>query len=86
MVEFEGEIVGYTISIFIDPRSTHSYITPGLIEMCTLKKSKHRGSWLVQLATRIQKNVSEVVMNFHWLKQIIIRLHKYYYQKTWNIK
>ena len=29
--------------------------------MCTLKKSKHRRSWLVQLATRTKKNISEVV-------------------------
>ena len=30
--------------------------------MCTLNKSKHRISWLVQLATGIQKYVSKVVM------------------------
>ena len=29
--------------------------------MCTLKKSKHRRSWLVQLATGTKKKVSEVV-------------------------
>ena len=30
--------------------------------MCTLKKSKYKGSWLVQLATGTQRKVSEVVM------------------------
>ena len=44
VVEVEGEIAEQTISVLIDPRSTHSYITPGLVEMCTLKNSKHRRS------------------------------------------
>ena len=61
MVEVEGEIVEQTVSILIDPRSTHSYITPRPVEMCTLEKSKHRISSLVQLATRTKKKVSEVV-------------------------
>ena len=47
VVEFEGEIVEQSVSILIDPESTHSYITPRLVEICTLKKSKHRRSWLV---------------------------------------
>ena len=62
MVEVEGEIVEQTVSSLIDFGLTHSYITPGLVEMCTLKKSNHRISWLVQIATRIKKKVSEVVM------------------------
>ena len=61
MVELEGEIVEQTVSILIDPRSTHNYITPGLVEMCTLKKSKHRRSWLFRLATGTKKKVNEVV-------------------------
>ena len=47
MVEVEGDIVEHTISVLIDLGSTHNYITPGFVEMCTLKKSKHRRSWLV---------------------------------------
>ena len=61
VVEVEGEIVEQTVSVLIDPRSTHSYITPRLVELCTLKKLEHRRSWLVQLATRTKKKVSEVV-------------------------
>ena len=38
VVEVEGEIVEQTVSILIDPRLTHSYITPVLVDMCTLKK------------------------------------------------
>ena len=37
VVEFEGEIAKQTVSVLIDPGSTHNYITPGLTEMCTLK-------------------------------------------------
>ena len=47
VVEVEGEIIEHIVSILIDTRSTHNYITHGLVEMCTLKKSKHRRSWLV---------------------------------------
>ena len=38
VMEVEGKIVEQTVSIFIDPGSTHSYITPRLVDMCTLKK------------------------------------------------
>ena len=61
MVEVAGKIVEQPISILIDPSSTHSYITHGIVEMCTLKKSKNRRSWLVQLATGTKKKDSEVV-------------------------
>ena len=37
-------------SILIDPGSTHSYITPRVVEICAFKKVKHRKYWLVQLA------------------------------------
>ena len=45
----------------IDPGSTHSYITPRVVEICVFKKLKHRKSWLVQLATGTKRKVSEVV-------------------------
>ena len=60
LVEVEGDIVERTVFVLIGPGSTHSYITPILVEMCTLKKSKHRRSWLVQIATGIKKKVSKV--------------------------
>ena len=62
MVEFEGEIIEQTISILNDLGLTQSYITPGFVEMCPLKKSKHRISWLVQLATGTKKKISEVII------------------------
>ena len=51
MVEVEGEIVEETVYVFIDPGSTHNYITPRVVEICAFKKLKHRKSWLVQLST-----------------------------------
>ena len=61
VVEFEGKIVEKFISVLIDPRSTHSYITPRIVDICAFKKLKHSKFWLVQLATRTNKKVSEVV-------------------------
>ena len=51
VVEVAGNIVEQYISILIDPGSTHSYITPRIVEICAFKKDKHRKPWLVQLAT-----------------------------------
>ena len=61
MVEVTGKIVEQSIYILIDPSSTHSYITPRVVDICAFKKVKHRKSWLVQLATRAKRKVSEVV-------------------------
>ena len=51
VVEVAGKIVEQSVSILIDPGSTHSYITPRVVEICAFKKVKHSKSWLVQLAT-----------------------------------
>src|SRR5713226_2014168 len=64
VVEVVGKIVEQSVSILIDPGSTHSYITPRVVEMCAFKKVKHRKSWLVQLATWTKIKVSEVVEEF----------------------
>ena len=61
VVEVEGKIVEQYVSILIDPGSTHSYITPRVVEICAFKKLKHSKSWLVQLATGTMRKVSEVV-------------------------
>ena len=52
VVEVAGNIVEQSISILIEPGSTHSYITPRVVEICSFKKVKHRRSWLVQLAKK----------------------------------
>ena len=51
MVEVADKIIEKSVSIWVDPGSTHSYITPRVVEFCAFKKVKHRKSWLVQLAT-----------------------------------
>ena len=61
VVEVAGKIAKQSISILIDPGSTHSYINPRVVEICAFKKVKHRKSWLVQLATGTKRKVSEVV-------------------------
>ena len=61
MVEVAGKIAEQSISILIDPISTHSYITPRVVDICAFNKVKHRKPWLVQLATGTKRKVSEVV-------------------------
>ena len=64
VVEVVGKIVEQSVYVLIDPISTHSYTTPRVVEICAFKKLKHRKSWLVQLATRTKRKVSEVVEKF----------------------
>ena len=42
MVEVAGNIVEQSISVLVDPRSTHSYITPRVVEVRAFKKLKHQ--------------------------------------------
>ena len=64
VVQVAGKIAEQSVSILIDPGSTHSYITPRVVDMCAFKKVKHRKSWLVQLATGTKRKVSEVIEKF----------------------
>ena len=43
--EVVGNIVEQNVSILIDPGSTHSYITPRVVEIFAFKKVKHIKSW-----------------------------------------
>ena len=82
VVEVEGKIAKQYVSLFIDPRSTHSYITPKIVEICAFKKLKHSESWLVQIATGTKKKVSEVVeksTGYEWA----IHLCRFEYSATW---
>ena len=45
VVEFEGKIAEQSISILIDHGSTHNYITPKIVEICSFEKTKHSRSW-----------------------------------------
>ena len=64
VVEVVGKIVEQSVSIFIDPGSTHNYIAPRVVEICSFKKVRHRKLWLVHLATGTKRKVSEVVEKF----------------------
>ena len=64
MVEAAGNIIEQSVSFFIDPGSTHSYVTPRVVEICSFKNLKHRKSWLVQLATRTKRLV-KLYKNIH---------------------
>ena len=72
MVEVAGNIVEQSISILIEPGSTHSYITPRVVEICAFKKVKHRKSRLVQLATRTKRKFSEVVEKCPLVMNVLI--------------
>ena len=61
MVEVKGKVVEQSVTVLIDPGSTHSYITPRIVEICAFKKLKHRKSWLVKIAIGTKRKVSEVV-------------------------
>ena len=61
VVEVAGKIAKQYVSLLIDLISTPRYITPRVVEICDFKKLEHRKSWLVQLATRTKRKVSEVV-------------------------
>jgi rRNA processing protein Gar1 len=61
VVEVEGKIAKQYVSILIDPRSNISYVAPQIVDSCALQKCKHKKSWLVQLATRTKRKVSELV-------------------------
>ena len=45
VVEVASKIVEQSVSILIDPGSTHSYITPRVVEICFFKKVKHQKPW-----------------------------------------
>jgi hypothetical protein len=61
VVEVEGNIAKKYISILIDLGSSHNYVAPKVVDSCILQKCKHKKSWLVQLATRTKRKVSELV-------------------------
>ena len=51
MVEVQGMIQNFSISILIVPGVSLSYISPSIVEKCNLPLNKFDKSWLVQLAT-----------------------------------
>eukprot|EP00253_Pinus_taeda_P011517 PITA_11517 len=63
MVEFEGKISNLTISVLIDPGDTLSYVSPKVVEQCSLQSVKFKNPWLVQLATGAKRRVTAKISN-----------------------
>eukprot|EP00253_Pinus_taeda_P010307 PITA_10307 len=61
MVEFEGKISNLTISVLIDPGATLSYVSPKIVEQCSLQFVKFKNPWLVELATGAKRRVTAKV-------------------------
>ena len=83
MVEVAGNIAKQSISVLIDFGCTHNYITPIVVEICAFKKLRHIKSWLVQLATRTKRKVSEVVEKFPLVMDGLSTYANLEYSATW---
>ena len=60
MVEVQGMIQNFFVSILIDLGASLSYISPSIVEKCKLSLQKFENSWLVQLATGTKRNGSKL--------------------------
>ena len=63
MMEVQGMIQNQSISILIDPGASLSYISPSIVEKCSLSLKKFEKSWLVELATGTKRKVVNYVEN-----------------------
>jgi hypothetical protein len=61
MIEVESMINNRPLIILIDSGASHSYVDPRVVESFHLSRSKHERSWLVHLATRTKRKVTELV-------------------------
>jgi hypothetical protein len=61
VVNLEGIISQQPIYILIDLGSNLSYVSPQVIEACSLQKKKHAKALLVHLPTGTKRKVTEVV-------------------------
>jgi hypothetical protein len=61
MIEVEGMINNHAFTILIDSRASHRYIYPKVMEIFHFPRRKHGKSLLVQLATRANRKVVELV-------------------------
>ena len=61
MIEVEGMINNHAFTILIDSGASHIYIDYKVVERVLFLRRKHEKYWLVKLATRVKKNVFELV-------------------------
>jgi hypothetical protein len=64
MIEVEGTINNRPLVILIDSGASHSYVDPRVVEGFHLMRRKYEKSWLVQLATRTKRKVTELVKSY----------------------
>ena len=63
MVEVQGIIQNHYVSIPIDLGASLSYVSPSIVEKCSLSLKKFEKSWLVRLATGTKRKVVNHVEN-----------------------
>ena len=63
MVEVQGMIQNQSVSILIGPGASLSYVSPSIVEKCSLSLKKFEKSWLVQLDIRTKRKVVNYVEN-----------------------
>jgi hypothetical protein len=61
MIEKEGKINDQPIAILIDSGAIHSYIDPKMVEKFQLPRRNLGKPWLVQLVTREERKINEIV-------------------------
>jgi hypothetical protein len=61
MIEVDGNIDNHHVEILIDYGASHSYIKSNNVERFHLQRSKHKKSWLIQLATISKRKINELV-------------------------
>lgn len=79
MVEIEGKIANIFVSVLIDPGACCGYVSPKTVEICKLKNVKHAKPWLVQLATRKKRKITELVKNCQ------LNMNRFQTEADWNI-
>jgi hypothetical protein len=58
MIEVEDKIDKQPITILIDYGASHSYMNANIVKIFQLQRSKHKKSWLVQLATGAKRKIN----------------------------
>ena len=63
MIELEGKLLSYSVSILVDPGVSLSYVNPKIVELCKLIGHKLKNHCLVQLATGEKIKLSTKIPN-----------------------
>jgi hypothetical protein len=64
IIEVEGEIDNYPITILIDTRAIHNYINSNIVETFHLQRSNHKNTWFVQLAIEDKRKINRLIKDF----------------------